>query len=66
MEITLTVQSAGKNKWRLGLSTADSIEKFTRLEYVKFILSINLETDCYAVCGTSKKKAYDFNGKELS
>lgn len=64
--LTLSVQSAGNKKWRLGLSTIDSREEFTHLESVNFILSVTQAVECNAACGTSKKKAFDFNRKKLS
>ena len=64
--IILTVQSTGKDKWRLGLSTNDSITHFKHKEMVKFELPNNLEFSCKAICGTSKKKAFDFNHTNLN
>jgi hypothetical protein len=62
--IILTVHFGGKY-WRLGLSTDDSLKYFYHLETIKFILSKDLEINCNAACGTSKKKAFDFNNKYL-
>jgi len=64
--IILTVQSTGKNKWRLGLSTDDSITLFKHKEMVKFELPNNIIFSCSAVCGTSKKKAFDFSHGNLN
>ncbi len=64
-KIILTVQPTGK-KWRLGLSTNDSREYFVHKDNVKFILSKSLVLHANAVCGTSNKKAYDFNNIDLS
>lgn len=66
MKIILKVQSSGNNNWRLGLNTKDSVEHFTHGENVKFILSSELIIYCNVACGTSKKKAFDFNKIELS
>ncbi len=63
--ITLTIQSTAKN-WRLGLYNEDSIKYFTHLESVQFVLNKGLILFCNAACGTSKKKAYDFNNINLS
>ncbi len=63
--IILTVQSTSKY-WRLGLSEFDSEKYFSHLESVKFVLSDKLKPDCNAACGTSKKKAFDFNNVNLS
>ena len=63
--ITLSIQSTAKN-WRLGLYKEDSIKYFSHLEPVQFILSDGLILICNAACGTSKKKAYDFNNVNLS
>jgi len=70
-DITLTVQPSAnknspKNKWRLGLKTSDSNEYFVHLEEVKIILTEGISLITKAVCGTSKKKSFDFNGEELS
>ena len=64
--LTLTVQSNGNGGWRLGLSKLDSEKYFTHMESVRFLLSKELEINCNAACGTSKKKSFDFNNKELS
>ena len=63
--ITLTIQSTANN-WRLGLYKEDSIKYFTHLESVEFVLTEGLILFCNAACGTSKKKAYDFNNVDLS
>ena len=63
--ITLTIQSTAKN-WRLGLYKEDSIKYFTHLETVQFVLTDGLILFCNGACGTSKKKAYDFNNVNLS
>lgn len=63
--IILTVQSAN-NQWRLGLSKSDSENYFSHLESVKFQLSDELGFECNAACGTSNKKAFDFNNIKLS
>ena len=63
--ITLTIQSTARN-WRLGLYKKDSIKYFTHLESVEFVLTEGLILFCNAACGTSKKKAYDFNNVNLS
>ena len=64
--LILTVQSNGNGGWRLGLSKLDSEKYFTHLESVRFFLSKELEINCNAACGTSKKKSFDFNNKLLS
>lgn len=64
--IVLTVQPNGSQKWRLGLNTFDSNKLFRHLELVEFEISPKCTFQCKAVCGTSKKKkAYDFNHKEI-
>jgi len=63
--IILTVQSSGRGDWRLGLSAEDSRNKFSHLETVKFVL-LNETIECNAACGTSSKKAFDFNNRQLS
>ena len=62
--LTLTIQSTAKN-WRLGLYKDDSIN-FTHLESIEFVLTKGMILFCNAACGTSKKKAYDFNNVNLS
>ncbi len=64
--ITLTVQSNGTGEWRLGLNKDDSIKYFSHRESVCFVLTNKLIISCKTACGTSEKKAYDFNNKKLS
>lgn len=64
-KIILTVQST-KSGWRLGLNKTDSISYFKHGEDVKFILP-NFDEFCVkTACGTSSKKAFDFNGKKIN
>ena len=64
--ILLTVQSNGSGGWRLGLNKNDSIKYFSHLETIQFVLTDELILFCNAVCGTSQKKAFDFNNVKLS
>lgn len=63
--IILTVQPTS-NYWRLGLSKNDSKKYFSHLESVKLILTDGIILYCKAACGTSKKRAFDFNSAILS
>ena len=63
--IVLTVQPSS-NYWRLGLYTNDSKAHFSHLESVILILTNDTVLFCKAACGTSRKKAFDFNSIELS
>lgn len=65
MKIILSVQPTSQY-FRLGLSKSDSKKYFSHLESVKFVLSDSKELLCNVACGTSKKKAFDFNSSELS
>jgi hypothetical protein len=61
-KVILTVQSTNSS-WRLGLNKNDSITYFKHREEIKFVLP-NFEIFCVkTACGTSNKKAFDFNGK---
>lgn len=64
--LILTVQSNGSGGWRLALYREDSIKYFSHLESVQFVLTNELVLFCKAACGTSNKKAYDFNNIKLS
>lgn len=61
-EITLTVQPTNSG-WRLGLNKTDSINYFKHRENIKFVLPYFEEFYVKTACGTSNKKAFDFNGK---
>ena len=54
--IILTVQSNGKDGWRLGLNKNESIIYFSHKESVVFVLTDEIILNCNVVCGTSKKK----------
>ncbi len=62
--IVLTVQPTN-SIWRLGLKTSDSNDFFKHRENVKFILPETKEFCVKTACGTSSKKAFDFNGKQI-
>lgn len=61
MNIILTVQRT-KDSWRLGLNTNDS-KSFKHREEVTFKIESNVFS-AKTACGTSKKKAFDFNSKK--
>ena len=65
-KIILTAQSNGSCGWRLGINKEDSIQYFSHLESVQIDLADGQVLICNAACGTSKKKAYDFNNVNLS
>lgn len=60
--IILTVQPSN-DKWRLGLNKSDSLNYFNHRETVILHLSNIKEFSIKTACGTSRKKAFDFNGK---
>jgi hypothetical protein len=64
MNIILTVQRTNCS-WRLGLNKNDSTNYFNHREIVNFILPNTAEFSLKTACGTSSKKAFDFNSKEL-